>query len=129
MLDRHGFKKTESINNEWNYVKGWTDDWVYSLRAESGDLNLKSATLIAATMTVCQSEPLDMLMFYDARSSSAMNSLFDPAISPCFPLGSEAGGHVERQMGNAVFLHHVFRVEDERLSEAVAELRPELVER
>lgn len=77
MLDRHGFKKTESINNEWNYVKGWTDDWVYSLRAENGDLNLKSAALVAATMTVCQSEPIDLLMFYDARVGTPMNSLFD----------------------------------------------------
>ncbi|MBQ2468222.1 MAG: hypothetical protein II503_00935, partial [Clostridia bacterium] len=31
MLDRHGYAGTESILNEWNYVKGWTDDFVYSL--------------------------------------------------------------------------------------------------
>lgn len=79
MLDRHGFKNTESINNEWNYVKGWGDDWVYSLRAENGDLNLKSAAMIAATMTACQYAPLDMLMFYDARTHTVMNSLFDLA--------------------------------------------------
>lgn len=77
MLDRHGFKSTESINNEWNYVKGWGDDWVYSLRVESGDLCLKGAALIAATMSACQSEPIDMLMFYDARTHTVMNSLFD----------------------------------------------------
>ena len=23
LLDRHGFEKTESILDEWNYVKGW----------------------------------------------------------------------------------------------------------
>ena len=77
LLDRHGFTKTESILNEWNYVKGWTDDFVYSLRVESGDLNLKCAAYIAAVFMVCQSAPLDMLMFYDARPGSSMNALFD----------------------------------------------------
>ena len=77
ILDERGFTKTESILNEWNYVKGWTDDWVYSLRVESGDLNLKGAAYIAATMILCQNRPLDHLMFYDARLGTAMNNLFD----------------------------------------------------
>ena len=35
LLDEYGFKDTESILNEWNYVKGWhNDDWVYSLKSE-----------------------------------------------------------------------------------------------
>ena len=28
LLDRHGFEKTESILDEWNYVKGWGGDFV-----------------------------------------------------------------------------------------------------
>ena len=76
-LDQHGFTKVESIYNEWNYVKGWVDDWVYSLRAESGDLNLKGAAFIAAMMINCQNSPVDMIMFYDARANSIMNNLFD----------------------------------------------------
>ena len=77
MLDGHGFAKSESILNEWNYVKGWTDDFVYSLEVESGRFNQKAAAFIAATMIDCQSVPLDKLMFYDARTFSGMNSLFD----------------------------------------------------
>ena len=76
LMDKYGFKDSESILNEWNYVKGWTDDWVYSLRAECGDLNLKSAAFTAATMIACQSAPVDMLMYYDARPSG-MNGLFE----------------------------------------------------
>ena len=77
MLDRHGFAKSESILNEWNYVKGWSDDWVYSLEVESGRFNQKGAAYVASTMILCQERPVDMLMFYDARLGTAMNNLFD----------------------------------------------------
>ena len=77
LLDKYGFEKTESILNEWNYVKGWTDDWVYSLETESGRFNQKAAAFIASTMIACQSQPLDWLMFYDARFNTGMNSLFN----------------------------------------------------
>ena len=83
-LDECGFEGTESILNEWNYVKGWTDDWVYSLRVESGDMNLKGAAYISSVMTLCQNVPLDMLMFYDARLGTSMNSLFNHAT--CWPM-------------------------------------------
>lgn len=72
-LDEYGFYKTESILNEWNYVRGWeADEWIYSLNTEKG---LKGASFIAATMCMSQHEPLDNLMFYDARPG-AMNSLY-----------------------------------------------------
>lgn len=76
-LDRLGFTKTESILNEWNYVKDWSPSWVYSLEVESGRFNLKGAAFIAAVMSVCQDAPLDMLMYYDARVSCAMNGMFE----------------------------------------------------
>ena len=60
--------------NDWYYVKGWVDDWVYSRRVETMDLNLTCAAFTAATMTLCQSAPLDMLMYYDARPRG-MNGL------------------------------------------------------
>ena len=77
LMDKYGFEKAESILNEWNYVKGWTDDWVYSLETESGRFNQKAAAFIASTMIECQSVPLDLLMFYDARFNTSMNSLFN----------------------------------------------------
>ena len=73
LLDRYGFDKTESILNEWNYVKGWEgDEWVYSLKSEK---NIKGASFVAAVMEMCQNEPLDMLMYYDARPCG-MNGMF-----------------------------------------------------
>ena len=77
MMDETGFGKAESILNEWNYVKGWGDDFVHSLEVESGRFNQKGAAFIAAAMVDCQSVPLDMLMFYDARLGCSMNNLFD----------------------------------------------------
>ena len=83
LMDKYGFRKSESILNEWNYVKGWVDDWLYSLEVESGSLNQKCAAFIMATMVDCQSKPVDMLMFYDARLNSGMNSMFSrPSLLP-----------------------------------------------
>ena len=72
-LDANGYTKTESILNEWNYVKNWTGDaWIYSLRTMK---NLKGAAFIASTVAASQYVPLDMLMYYDARPC-AMNGMF-----------------------------------------------------
>ncbi|MBQ4047932.1 MAG: hypothetical protein IJC93_06125 [Clostridia bacterium] len=74
LLDRYGFTETESILNEWNYVRGWNgDDWYYTLKAEK---SLKGAAFIAATMCLEQYEDLELLMYYDARPCG-MNGLFD----------------------------------------------------
>ncbi|MBQ2719012.1 MAG: hypothetical protein IJF73_02980 [Clostridia bacterium] len=72
-LDRWGHTGVESILNEWNYVKGWDGDaFVESLRTIK---SLKGAAFVAATMLMSQYEPVDMLMYYDARPS-AWNCLF-----------------------------------------------------
>lgn len=72
-LDSHGFENTESIINEWNYVKDWKGEaFVYSIKSIKG---LKGAAFTAATMLTCQNAPLDMLMYYDARPC-AYNGLF-----------------------------------------------------
>lgn len=72
-LDKHGLCDTESILNEWNYVKGWEgDDWLYSLKQIKG---IKGAAFTASAMCVCQYERLDHLMYYDARPC-AMNGMF-----------------------------------------------------
>ena len=65
LLDKYGFTETESILNEWNYVRSFQgDDWVYSLRQEK---SMKAAAFIAAVQSESQREALDMLMYYDAR--------------------------------------------------------------
>ena len=74
LLNKYGFSQTESILNEWNYVRGWNgDDWIYSLKSEKG---LKGSSFIAGTMCIEQYSSLDMLMYYDARPCG-MNGLFN----------------------------------------------------
>lgn len=73
LLDKYGFSKTESILNEWNYVKSFAgEDWIYSLKC---DKNIKGASYVAAVMEECQYAPLDILMYYDARPCG-MNGMF-----------------------------------------------------
>ena len=31
MLDKNGYTDTENILNEWNYLRDWTDNFVYSI--------------------------------------------------------------------------------------------------
>ncbi len=73
-LDALGMNETESILDEWNYVTGWTgESWERSLLAER---SLKGAAFIASTICDCQYEPLDILMYYDARPCG-MNGMFE----------------------------------------------------
>lgn len=74
-MDSHGQEQAESILNEWNYVHGWADAWVYTLEQEAG---IKGATFALAVMLGCQKLPLDMLMYYDMRVSCGMNGLWHP---------------------------------------------------
>ena len=73
LLDRNGFKDVPSILNEWNYNKGWTDEFVYSLEELA---SMKGAAFTSAVMSACQDEPVDILMYYDFRPS-AFNGAFD----------------------------------------------------
>ncbi len=74
LLDERGLTDTETILNEWNYVKGWRGaDWKETIRTEK---NHKGASFITAAMCLSQSYPLDMLMYYDARPLTVMNGMF-----------------------------------------------------
>ncbi len=99
-LDKYGFEKTEAILNEWNYIRGWTgEDWKASLRTEK---NLKGAAFIVGCMCVGQSEPCDMLMYYDGRACG-MCGLFDTdtleALKGYYPFPMFASLY---RLGNAV---------------------------
>lgn len=75
LLLKYGFTQTETILNEWNYVRGWTgDDIKYSYRTNH---NEKGAAFCAASMLTVQKTPLDMFMYYDARPGTAWNGLFE----------------------------------------------------
>ena len=65
ILNKYGYSGIENILNEWNYIKGWSnEEWDYSIRAEKG---LKGSSFVAGAMCVCQAKNINMLMYYDAR--------------------------------------------------------------
>ncbi len=73
LLDDYGYTKTESILNEWNYVKTFDGpEWIDSLHHMVG---IRGAVFCAAAMSASQNAPVDMLMYYDARPCG-MNGLF-----------------------------------------------------
>lgn len=73
LMDDAGYARAESILNEWNYVRGWSDAFVYSVKTIGG---IKGAAFTAAAMSVGQDNPVDMLMYYDARPC-VFNGLWD----------------------------------------------------
>ncbi len=73
IMDKNGYGDAESILNEWNYVKGWSDEFVYSIEQI---ISLKGAAFTASCMLSAQDSTIDLLMYYDARPG-AFNGLFD----------------------------------------------------
>ena len=73
LLNKYGYENAESILNEWNYVKGWEKEYLYSLKAIHG---IKGASFVMSCMCASQQAPLDMLMYYDTRPSG-FNGVFD----------------------------------------------------
>lgn len=74
MLKKYGYGDTETILNEWNYVRDWNDPEEY-ITAIHG---MKGAAYVAATMCCVQnSGNLDMLMYYDCRQGTVWNGMFD----------------------------------------------------
>ena len=74
MLDRHGFDNVPSILNEWNYVLDWSDPQGY-IKTIRG---MRGASFYAAMMcSMQQAGTVDMLMYYDARTGTTWNGMFD----------------------------------------------------
>ena len=76
-LDKHGYMKTESILDEWNYVKDWGPSQAYAYQVKTDRHDPKAAAFVAGTISACQDKPLDMLMYYDARVNTVYNGMFD----------------------------------------------------
>jgi hypothetical protein len=74
VMEKHGYGNAESILDEWNYVKGWSDEFIHSLDVVS---NKKGAAFVASCMSACQNAPVDILMYYDFRIGSLFNGAFD----------------------------------------------------
>ena len=97
-LNKYGFSSAESILNEFNYLKNWSDKFIYTIEQI---ISIRGAAFTAGCMCACQNAGLDMLMYYDARPC-AFNGMFDfytlrplkgyypfPAFNELYKLGSQ----------------------------------------
>ena len=73
LLSKYGFGEIESILNEWNYVKGWGNEFIYSIENIIG---IKGAAFMMSVISEAQKSNIDMLMYYDTRPST-FNGVFD----------------------------------------------------
>ena len=73
ILIKYGYENAESILNEWNYVKGWTDEFLYSIKVIHG---IKGASFVMSVISEAQKSSIDMLMYYDTRPG-VFNGAFD----------------------------------------------------
>ncbi len=73
LMVENGYGDAESILNEWNYVQGWVDEFVYTIESIIG---MKGAAFTMACMSAAQKSSIDLLMYYDARPC-VFNGLFD----------------------------------------------------
>jgi len=65
LLVKYGYGDAETNLNEWNYVRGWTDEFKYSLLSIHG---IKGAAFTMACISEGQRIPdIDMMMYYDTR--------------------------------------------------------------
>ena len=75
LLDEYGFQSTESILNEWNYVRSWEPAILrYSYAQQNKS---KGASFSLAMMCAAQKSSIDLLMYYDARPMTNWNGMFD----------------------------------------------------
>ena len=75
LADQYGYKDTELILNEWNYVRNWTREEL--LISYYTIVGLKGSAYVASSVLTAQHSPLDHFMYYDASYSVKWNGLFD----------------------------------------------------
>ena len=73
LLDKFGYSETESILAEHNYFIHGAGHYIESIKNIIG---IRGAAITAAHMSVGQENPVDMLIYYDARPS-VFNGMFD----------------------------------------------------
>ena len=74
ILDQYGYTETESVLDEWNFLRGWSgQSYIDGVR---GVISERGAAFVAAAMIYGQNSSVDMMMYYDARPSQ-FNGLFD----------------------------------------------------
>ena len=100
MLDKYGFTETESILDEWNYLKdsAWNNDsYVYSHKQRR---LIKGASFEVAAMCAGQGTSVDMMMYYDVRPNEFWNGVFNDTI-----VGEVFKGYYPFVMFNELYKH------------------------
>ena len=64
LLDKHGYAATESICNEWNYLRSWGEMYRTAFAVVR---SYKGSAFTMACISEAQKNPIDMLMYYDTR--------------------------------------------------------------
>ena len=72
-LDSCGYTETENHLTEWNYIKGWNEEFVYSLKSIHG---MKGAAFEMACISAAQRSSIDVMLYYDTRPNVCCG-LFD----------------------------------------------------
>ncbi len=78
ILDKYGFNKTETVFDEWNYVKDWTEGYTVM---KKNITSMFGAAFLGGTLISLQKSPVDIATYYDAQVGTTMrehwNGLFD----------------------------------------------------
>ena len=72
---KYGQEQAKIYLDEWNYIYGWIDK--EKLMSFKRITNHFGGAYISAVMLACQTAPLDMLMYYDARPQPGFNGLYE----------------------------------------------------
>ena len=77
LLDKYGFTETETVFDEWNYVKSWKDGYTVM---KKNITSMMAAAFIAGTLLALQKSPVNVATYYDAQVGTTMrehwNGLF-----------------------------------------------------
>ena len=69
LLDKYGFTETETVFDEWNYVKSWRDGYTVM---KGNITSMTAAAFIAGTLLALQKSPVDIATYYDAQVGTTM---------------------------------------------------------
>ena len=75
VLDKNGYKNTEIILNEWNYITGFKREPL--IHSYETIRSIRGAAYVSACQIDAQKSPMDMFMYYDARPGTGFNGMFE----------------------------------------------------
>ena len=74
MMEKHGYGGCETLLGEWNYKRPHDANYHYSVARLCAQ---KGGAFVAAGLIVCQTAPIDIATYYDAKPDNHFNGAFD----------------------------------------------------